>query len=111
MKLLVSKKQAANPMYLALACEELRVFGVFEKMTAKLKSIPHTMTQLLGEILERLEADHGREVLSAALSLLVCSRNGRCLHGGWILECLEGGSRDTGEARDGGGGFGAQVCS
>jgi len=32
MKLLVSKKEASVPLYLSLACEELRVYGVFEKV-------------------------------------------------------------------------------
>ena len=32
MKLLVSKKEAGSPLYLTLACEELRVFGVFEEV-------------------------------------------------------------------------------
>jgi len=32
MKILLSKKEAGLPMFLSLACEELRVFGVFEKV-------------------------------------------------------------------------------
>ena len=76
MKLLVGKKQAGNPMYLSVACEELRVFGVFEQMGNKLKSLPHTLPQLLGEVLARLEEDHGESLVAAALCLLACSRNG-----------------------------------
>ncbi len=33
MKLLLSKREASLPLYLSLACEELRVFGVFEKVS------------------------------------------------------------------------------
>lgn len=34
LKMLVTKKEATSPFYLSLACEELRVFGVFEKVGA-----------------------------------------------------------------------------
>ena len=33
MKLLVSKKEANVPLYLRLACEELRVYGLFSKVS------------------------------------------------------------------------------
>ena len=39
-------------------------------------SLPHTVPQLLQEILSRLESDHGVQLVSTALSLLVCSRHG-----------------------------------
>lgn len=32
MKLLLGKKEANVPLYLQLACEELRLFGVFEEV-------------------------------------------------------------------------------
>ena len=35
MKLLTSKKEAAVPLYLSLACDILRGFGVFEKVKTK----------------------------------------------------------------------------
>ncbi|XP_052772400.1 telomerase protein component 1-like [Mya arenaria] len=79
MKLLVSKKEASIPLYLSLACEELRVFGVFEKITSKLKSLPHTVPLLLQEVLSRLEGDLGKEIVSSALCLLICARDGLTL--------------------------------
>jgi len=33
MKILLSKKESGMPLYLSLACEELRVFGIYEKVT------------------------------------------------------------------------------
>ncbi len=42
----------------------------------KLKSLPHTVPQLLQEILARLEEDHGKQVVSTAMGLLVCTRTG-----------------------------------
>ncbi|KAJ8317249.1 hypothetical protein KUTeg_005153 [Tegillarca granosa] len=76
LKLLLSKKEASNPLFLKLACEELRVFGVFEKINNKLKSMPHTVPTLLQEMMARLESDLGRELMSSAAFLLVCSRDG-----------------------------------
>ncbi|XP_012935535.1 telomerase protein component 1 [Aplysia californica] len=76
MKLLMLKKEAHNPLYLKLACEELRVFGVFEKVSDKLKGLPHTTAQMLQEVLERLESDHGVKLVSTALCLLACARDG-----------------------------------
>ncbi|CAG5115663.1 unnamed protein product, partial [Candidula unifasciata] len=76
LKLLMMKKDAHNPLFLKLACEELRVFGVFEKISDKLKSLPHTTAQMLQEILKRLEEDHGQDIVTAAVCLLACAREG-----------------------------------
>ncbi|WAR22045.1 TEP1-like protein, partial [Mya arenaria] len=89
MKLLVSKKEASIPLYLSLACEELRVFGVFEKITSKLKSLPHTVPLLLQEVLSRLEGDLGKEIVSSALCLLICLTLGE-LHDLLSLQALLG---------------------
>ncbi|XP_074640264.1 telomerase protein component 1-like isoform X2 [Tubulanus polymorphus] len=76
MKALTSKKDGNHPLYLSLACEELRVFGVFEKIGEKLKSMPQTVHSLLQDILARLESDHGKVLIATALSLLACVRDG-----------------------------------
>ena len=76
MKLLLTKKEANNPLYLHLACEELRVFGVFEEVTVFLKKMPTTISTLLQEIITRMELEHGTEVLATSLSLLSLVRNG-----------------------------------
>ena len=80
LKLLLTKKDAGNPLYLHLACEELRVFGVFEEITEYLKQIPPTTSILLQEVLKRLESELGTELISASLVLLCLVRNG-------LLEC------------------------
>jgi telomerase protein component 1 len=76
MKLLLTKKEAINPLFLHLACEELRFFGVFEEVTAYLKKMPTTISNLLQDILQRLEAEHTTDVLCTALLLLTVVRNG-----------------------------------
>ena len=80
MKLLLTKKEASNPLYLHLACEELRVFGVFEEVTAFLKKMPPSISNLLQEILGRLETEHSMEIISTALSMLSLVRNGLMEH-------------------------------
>lgn len=76
MRVLLSKKESDNPLFLKLACEELRVFGIFEKIGERIKKISQTLPLLLQEILTRLEEDHSREVTKQALSLIICSRDG-----------------------------------
>ena len=40
LRLLVSAPGALNPLWLSLSCEELRVFGVFEKVTEHIQKTP-----------------------------------------------------------------------
>ena len=37
---LVSKQGSSNPLWLTLACEELRVFGQFEELIDKIENLP-----------------------------------------------------------------------
>jgi len=76
MKLLLSKKEANNPLYLYLACEELRVFGVFEEVTTRIRNMSPTIAGLLQEILVRLEGEHGTELVTAAMSFIAVARDG-----------------------------------
>lgn len=76
MELLLKKKESHKPLFLITACEELRVFGVFEKVSDKIVSMPETVPGLLEEVLIRLEGDHGLELVRNALCLLECSRGG-----------------------------------
>eukprot|EP01105_Mastigella_eilhardi_P019923 TRINITY_DN470_c0_g1_i2.p1 TRINITY_DN470_c0_g1~~TRINITY_DN470_c0_g1_i2.p1 ORF type:complete len:2366 (+),score=662.97 TRINITY_DN470_c0_g1_i2:216-7313(+) len=76
LRVLLKKTDAGRPLYLVVACEELRVFGVYEQLTEKIKSLPPTMGKLFDEVLGRLEGDHGRALVGQALSVLACSRGG-----------------------------------
>ena len=76
MKLLLSKKEANNPLYLYLACEELRMFGVFEEVTTRIRNMSPTIAGLLQEILIRLEGEHGTELVMAAMSFIAIARDG-----------------------------------
>ena len=48
-------------------------------MTLKLKSLPQTVPTLLQEVMSRMESDLGKDIVTAALTLLVCVRDGNSL--------------------------------
>lgn len=54
MALLIAIEGASNPLWLSLSCEELRVFGVFERVTMHIQSMPSFLEGLLQFILKRL---------------------------------------------------------
>ena len=76
MKLLLSKKDSASPLYLKLACEELRVFGVYEKFYQHIQNLATTVPQLIELCMQRLEMENGEHLLRDALTLLHFSRQG-----------------------------------
>eukprot|EP00727_Mastigamoeba_balamuthi_P007207 m51a1_g3106 putative telomerase protein component 1-like (1777) ;mRNA; r:128486-138813 len=73
---LLAKPDAQRPLYLVVACEELRVFGVYERVGEFIRGLPGTVAGLFRAVLERLEKDHGEEAVRNALSLVRCSRGG-----------------------------------
>ncbi|XP_065187507.1 telomerase protein component 1-like [Sycon ciliatum] len=76
MKLLVTKKESTSPFYLNLACAELRVFGIFEKVNQYIKDMPSSIPQLLQGVLQRLESDHGETAMRHMMLLLASTRDG-----------------------------------
>lgn len=76
MALLLAHPGAKNPLYLRAALEELRLFGKFEQLTERIKSLAEDIPRLFNQVLERLEEDNGRELVSQAFALLGCSRSG-----------------------------------
>lgn len=76
MAALLTHPGVKNPLYLRVALEELRLFGKFEQLTERIKTLAEDIPGLFGQVLVRLEEDHGRELVSEAFSLLGCSRYG-----------------------------------
>ena len=76
MTLLLSKSEADRPLYLAIACEELRVLGDFKRVNERIRALPDSVAALIGQVLQRLEKDHGEPLIANALSLIACSRHG-----------------------------------
>jgi len=76
MAALLAHPGVKNPLYLRVALEELKLFGIFEQLTGRIKALAEDIPGLFGQVLERLEGDHGRKLVTEAFSLLGCSRYG-----------------------------------
>lgn len=76
MKYLLSKKDSSLPLYLQLACDELRMYGIFEGITTHIKTLPSNIIQMIEFSLTRMEAENGESLMNDALSLLFFSRQG-----------------------------------
>uniref|UniRef100_A0A6B2KWF4 NACHT domain-containing protein n=1 Tax=Arcella intermedia TaxID=1963864 RepID=A0A6B2KWF4_9EUKA len=74
--LLLKKEDSGKPLYLIVACEELRVFGVFEKVKEKILKMAPTVPLLFEEVLRRLETDLDKDLVIRTLSFLTCSQSG-----------------------------------
>jgi hypothetical protein len=59
-QMLVTKREASSPLYLAMACEEIRLWGNFELFPQLLHELPSALQGLFEYILHRLEKDLGR---------------------------------------------------
>ncbi|XP_071785835.1 telomerase protein component 1-like [Asterias amurensis] len=73
---LLSKESSQNPLWLSVACEELRVYGIFEKLSDKINSLADGLLNLLEQVLTRFEEENGGQLLVASLCLLECSCRG-----------------------------------
>nr|DBA22784.1 TPA: hypothetical protein GDO54_013786 [Pyxicephalus adspersus] len=73
---LLQKSSSANPLWLSLACEELRVFGVFEMLTKKILEFPDSLQGLLASIIQRLVQEDQSNLVKNLLSLLHCCKEG-----------------------------------
>lgn len=76
MILLLSKRGAESPLYLKLACEELRMFGVYEKLNDFLRKLSHTTPQLTEFILQRIQLEYGADVVKNVFAILYFTRLG-----------------------------------
>ncbi len=56
---LLSKTDSSIPLYLFSACEELRVFGIHEKVLSHIKSLPDRLDNLLAFVFNRMNQDYG----------------------------------------------------
>lgn len=53
-KVLLSHRGSALPMWLAVSCEELRVYGDFRSLSKKINTLPESLDGLVEEVLSRL---------------------------------------------------------
>ncbi|PIK44801.1 hypothetical protein BSL78_18344 [Apostichopus japonicus] len=59
-----------------MACEELRVFGVFDLLTQYIKELPSSLDDLLEKILTRLVKEDETDLLKETLCFMECVRDG-----------------------------------
>ncbi len=71
-----ARPEAALPLYLVAALEELCCHGDFETLAERIAALPPTVAELFDQILERLERDHGANLATTALSAIAVSRDG-----------------------------------
>ncbi|KAL3832682.1 hypothetical protein ACJMK2_024304 [Sinanodonta woodiana] len=75
-KVLIDKEDSGRPLWLTIACEELRVFGDFRKLTEKIRLLPGDMMGLLENVLNRIIIEYGGDLVVATLCLVEISRFG-----------------------------------
>ncbi|XP_058486983.1 telomerase protein component 1 [Solea solea] len=74
---LIMKKGAGSPLYLHLACEDLKNFASFDKLKETVQGLPPSLSQLVQHSLDRLCSQHrGMLGLRWALAALTVSPNG-----------------------------------
>ena len=90
---LLGKPAARNPLYLLVALEELRAVGRFEALDDQIRDLPGTIPDLYQDLLERLEREHGEDLVRDFTALVAVGR------GGQIEEDLRAMLRPPGELR------------
>ncbi|MCJ8740420.1 hypothetical protein PDJAM_G00058670 [Pangasius djambal] len=73
---LLMKKGAVSPLYLRLACEELRNYASFEKMKENLQCLPASLCELIQHGLIRLQSQYRGTGLNWTLAALTVSSTG-----------------------------------
>ena len=76
LEILASQKEACNPLWLSLACEELRLFGEFERLTSKVRNLPGNLQDLVFTVLQRLVSEDKTQLVTRVICFLVCSTSG-----------------------------------
>ena len=67
---------SCNPLWLAVACEELRVEAVFETVTSMIEAFPDELIDIEVNLINRLVRGENGDQIKAALILLEVSRHG-----------------------------------
>lgn len=76
---LLIREETRNPLYLKIAIDELRMFGSFDRLEEKLNEFPSTVIEMFESVLDRLEREHGEDIVERLFCLLECSRYGLTL--------------------------------
>ncbi|CAD5125807.1 DgyrCDS14011 [Dimorphilus gyrociliatus] len=76
MNYLLRKSSSHNPLWLSIACEELRVFGSFREISNKINTLANGLLELEQQVLQRFEEENGGKLLVAAVCLIETSGMG-----------------------------------
>jgi len=77
--LLLSNPATDNPLFLLVALEELRGFGSFEQLNARIEAFPRegdTLSAIFAQVIARLEDDFDTDLVGDVLTSLACARRG-----------------------------------
>ena len=74
------RRETANPLYLMLVAEELRLFGDYQRLPEFIGRLPIDVSGMFHAVLDRLERDHGHELVRRSLSLVASGRHGLLEH-------------------------------
>ncbi|KAL5110044.1 Telomerase protein component 1 [Taenia crassiceps] len=72
---LIRKREAGLPLYLKMACDELRLHSTFENLDNNLKNLPEHLPDLVAHIVARASVYCGENLVKTALSCILCSRH------------------------------------
>ncbi|KAF8566047.1 hypothetical protein P879_08366 [Paragonimus westermani] len=74
LSLLVNNRGAEIPLFLRLACDELRLYGTYENLDSQLKQLPDSIPKLVQHVVARVEAMCGSQLTLTALAFICASR-------------------------------------
>ncbi|NLX98414.1 MAG: DUF4062 domain-containing protein [Rhodopirellula sp.] len=90
--LLLANPATTNPLFLLVALEELRGFGAYEQVSARIAAFPQGVADpigaLFGQVIERLRDEFDPDVVRMILALIASSRSGMSQRE--LLEMIEG---------------------
>ena len=76
----MSKGEANNnslsPLWLSYVCNELRVFGEFSTLNKKIENFPSNLTELIVQIMNRVNLDFGENAVIDIMCFICISSNG-----------------------------------
>ena len=76
MSALMKKDSSDMPLWLSIACEELRVYGDFWTINDKIQKFPEDLTELMKDVLRRLIQEDETKSIEKILCLIHCSHAG-----------------------------------
>ena len=74
MELLLSK--SSSPLFLIASCEALRRFGIFEKVSQYIKSLPEEISSLFGFLIDEWSKEYGKMFVEDVCGLIALSKDG-----------------------------------